>query len=422
MRYLTIQGEKREIPPYPHHKEYVYRCYRFFEVKSLYSFLTVNGLYTLLREIWMNRKHNCAIPRDLLIDPTSDCNLKCKGCWAADYKKRTNLSFEKLDEIFTDGKHLGVKDILMSGGEPLMRRDDIVKLARKHHNLTFGIFTNGTLVDSKFADTISQLGNVNLFLSIEGFEEETDFRRGKGTYKKVLKAMRLLKERDHGFGFSVCYHSKNYKVISSDEFLDYMRECGAWMGWLFNYMPIGSDADTELCCTADERAYVMERVASYSKKHKFTLIDFANSGHKAIGCVGAGNDFLHINSNGDVEPCAFCHYSDSNINQMSLLEALKSPFLRRFRSRKPFSQNFLTPCPMMDIPEEIVSLTSHSSVKSTHLNSPEEGSDLAAKTMPIAERWRPVAEKIYEKMPKEDKRRFGTLNRLLQMGNDFKKS
>lgn len=421
MRYLTIGGVKKRIPRYPHHKEYVYRCHRFFEVKSLISFLTINGLYTLLREVWMNRWHNCAIPRDLLIDPTSDCNLKCKGCWAADYSKRTSISYEKLDEILTDGKALGVKDVIMSGGEPLIRKGDIIKLARRHYNLTFGIFTNGTLVDAKFADTISELENVNLFLSIEGFREDTDFRRGEGTFDKVIRAMDLLRERDHGFGFSVCYHSKNYETICSDKFLDFMREKGAWFGWLFNYIPIGSDSDVSLCCTAEQRSYVMEKIAQYSKKHKYTLIDFANSGHKAIGCVASGNDFLHINSNGDVEPCAFCHYSDVNINNMTFLEALKSPFLRKFRSQKPFSSNFLTPCPMMDIPEKIVELTSCKSVKSTHLSNPESGSELAAKTKPIAAKWRPVADEIYKGMPQSDKRRFGILNSLLQAGNDIKK-
>jgi len=421
MRYLTIGGERKKIPGYPHHKDYVYRCHRFFEVKTLFSFLTINGFFTLIREVWMNKKHNCAIPRDLLIDPTSDCNLKCKGCWAADYKKSTSLSYEKMDEILTDGKELGVMDVLMSGGEPLMRKNHIIKLARKHHDLTFGIFTNGTLVDKRFADTISELENVNLFISIEGFREETDYRRGEGTYDKVLKAMDLLRERDHGFGFSTCYHSKNYKTICSDEFLDFMREKGAWFGWLFNYLPIGSDSDTDLCCTAEQRSYVMEKIAQYSKKHDYTLIDFANSGHKAIGCVAAGNDFLHINSNGDVEPCAFCHYSDVNINDMTFLEALNSPFLRRFRSKKPFSSNFLTPCPMMDNPEKIVELTSCESVKSTHLSNPESGSDLAKKTLPLALKWKPVAEEIYKRMPLSDKRRFGILNYLLQSGNNIKK-
>ncbi len=420
MKYLTINGERKAIPPFPHHKEYVYRCYQFFNAKNLYSFLTIPGHYRFVREVWMQKKHKVAIPRELLIDPTSDCNLKCKGCWAADYEKHSNISYEKLDSIFTEGAKLGVMDVLMSGGEPLMRKDDIVALAAKHQNISFSMFTNGTLVDEAFADKLVELGNLNLFISIEGFRDDTDFRRGEGTYDQVIKAMDLLKARDIGFGFSVCYHSKNYEVICSDEFIGFMREKGAWFAWLFNYLPIGSDADTSLCCTAEQRAYVMKKTDEYYKKHNFLLIDFANSGHKSIGCVGAGNDFLHINANGDVEPCAFCHYSDTNINDKTFLEALHSPFLETFRNKKPFSQNFLTPCPMMDLPEEIVKLTSDSSVRSTHLNNPESGEELAQKTRHLAKNWQPVAEKIYEGLPKAEKRRFGILNWLLHAGDKYK--
>lgn len=418
MAYLTIQGEKKKIPPFPHHKNYVYRCYRFFEVKNLFTFLAINGTFRMFKEAYLNWKHKCVIPRDLLLDPTSACNLKCKGCWAADYKKNSDLSYEKLDEILTEAKKLGVLDVLMSGGEPLMRKDDILKLCKKHNRLNFGLFTNATLIDEAFADEMARLGNLNVFVSIEGFKEETDFRRGEGTFDKVIKAMDILKSRDIGFGFSACYHSKNYKTIASDEFLDFVRGKGAWFGWLFNYFPIGSDADVSLCCSADQRAYVMKKIEEYTKKNKYTIIDFANSGHKAIGCVAAGNDFAHINANGDLEPCAFCHYSDVNLHDMTLGEALRSPFFKRFRSIKPFSKNFTRPCPMVDVPEALVYVTDLKGVKSTHMHAPESAEQLAQKTRPFAANWKTKADKIYKEMPRGERRRFGILTQLFLAGND----
>jgi len=420
MNYLTIRGERKKIPKYPHHKDFIYRCHRFFTVKSLFSFLTIDGLLTVPRRLWVNKKYGCAVPRLLLLDPTSSCNLKCKGCWAADYDKSHNLSYEKLDEIFTEAREMGVLNIIMSGGEPLLRKEDILKLCRKHKKLTIAAFTNGTLIDEAFADELARLKNLNVFISIEGFREQTDFRRGEGTFDKVVKAMDILKKRDIGFGFSACYHSQNYKTVANDEFLDFMQEKGAWFGWLFNYLPIGSDTDVSLCCSAEQRAWVMEHVETYSATHKYLLIDFANSGHKAIGCVAAGNDFAHINANGDLEPCAFCHYSDVNIHDVSLKEALKSPFFKKFRAAKPFSHNFLQPCPLMDVPEAIVKLTEDDSVRSTHLAFPESADQLASKTIPIAERWDPVAREIYKNKPAEEKKRFGQLNRLLQAGNHLK--
>lgn len=419
MRFLTINGERKIIPSFPHHKDYVYRCYKFFELDTLYSFATVNGKFRAFREYYNDFRFRCMIPRELLIDPTSSCNLKCKGCWAGDYSENSNISFEKLDEILTEARKLGVMDVLMSGGEPLMRKEDIIKLCRKHRKLMFALFTNGTLIDKRFADELAALGNLNVFLSIEGFREQTDFRRGNGTFDKVIAAMDLLRERDIGFGFSACYHSKNYDTIASDEFLDFMREKGAWFGWLFNYIPVGRQADLSLVCKAQERKYVKEKIEQYWKKHKYALIDFANAGHKAFGCVAAGNDFIHINADGDVEPCAFCHYSDSNIYDSSLLEALRSPFLRNFRRSKPFSENNLRPCPMVDVPEAIVKLTQMEGVKSTHKEMPETGAELATKTTPFADDWKPLADQMFEELEPGDKRRILITTTMCLKGKRF---
>jgi len=417
MNYLTIRGKKEKIPAFPHHKEWVYRCYRFFEVKSLISFLTVDGVMFVPQRLLLNRKYKTVTPRLLLIDPTSRCNLKCIGCWSADYKVNSDLSYEKLDELAGDAHKLGVRQIIMSGGEPLLRKDDILKLCEKHNKITYGLFTNGTLIDEEFVNEMERLKNLNVFVSIEGFREHTDFRRGTGTYDRVIAAMDLLEKHNIGFGFSICYHSKNYEVVTSDEFLDFLREKGAWFGWMFNYIPVGKDADMSLCCSADQRAYVKRKIEEYNKKHNYLIIDFPNSGHKSIGCVAASNDFAHINSNGDLEPCAFCHYSDSNVNEMSLLEAIRSPFFTNFRKYKPFSGNLLRPCPMMDVPEAFLEITKTEGVKSTHLRYPETPEELAEKTRPLAEKWKPVAEKLLEETPEDEKRRFGILTKLMYWGN-----
>jgi hypothetical protein len=116
MRKLVIRGETHKIPPFPHHKDYVLRCNRFFAARNFFSFLFAAGWYQAFREIVNNARYGCAIPRDLLMDPTSACNLSCKGCWAADYRKKSELSFEKMDALLTEATHLGTIDILMSGG------------------------------------------------------------------------------------------------------------------------------------------------------------------------------------------------------------------------------------------------------------------------------------------------------------------
>lgn len=414
---VTPDRKRGKKPDFPHHQYAIRTVSKFFSGTSLWSILS-NDHFKTIQQIRMINRYHCYVPRCLLLDPTSRCNLHCTGCWAAGYDRHDDLPYEKLDDILNQAEELKIGYCFMSGGEPLVRKEDLLKLAAGHQAISFSAFTNGLFIDEAFADKIAELGNFTVAISIEGFREETDFRRGQGVYDKAVKAMEILKSRGIEFAFSTCYHSKNYKVIASDEFLDDMWTKGCRMGWMFTYIPVGNNADLSLVCTPEQREYVRERVNRYNKKKKMTIIDFWNNGHLAAGCVAASTGFVHINSRGDVEPCAFCHYSDSNINDVSLQDALRSPFFKAFRNAQPFSGNPLRSCPLIDMPHKLVTVVEQSGAKSTEINSPEDARSLAEKTSPIAEKWGVVAEEAYRKFPKRIVRRF----RFQVMLSNYKKS
>lgn len=414
---LKTVNKRKKIPHFPHHKYFIHIVSKFFSQTDLFSIIS-NDHFKTIEQIKMGNLHDCYVPRCLLLDPTSSCNLNCTGCWAAGYDNHDNLSYETLDDILTQAEELKIGYCFFSGGEPLVRKDDLLKLCEKHTRISFSAFTNGLLIDEKFADKIAELGNFTFAISIEGFREDTDFRRGAGVYDKAIKAMDILRERDIEFAFSTCYHSKNYKAIASDEFLDFMLAKGCRMGWLFTYIPVGNNADMSLVCNPEQRAYVREKINAYNMKKKMTIIDFWNNGHLAAGCVAASTGFVHINSRGDIEPCAFCHYSDSNIHTTSLKDALRSRFFRAFRDAQPFSDNPLRSCPLIDMPQKLVSVVENSGARSTEISSPEEASSLAAKTIPIAEKWGVVADEIYKNFPRKLIRRFKTHQMILK----YKKS
>ena len=131
----------------------------------------------------MSEKYDCNIPWIILMDPTTACNLHCTGCWAAEYGNKLNLTYEEMDKIVTEGKELGIHAYLFTGGEPLIRKDDIIRLCEKHKDVAFHAFTNGTLIDQKFCDDLLRVGNFFVSVSIEGFEESNDGRRGSGHYQ-----------------------------------------------------------------------------------------------------------------------------------------------------------------------------------------------------------------------------------------------
>ena len=349
--------------------------------------------------IKLQEKYKCNIPWAILMDPTSACNLRCTGCWAAEYGHQMNLTLEELDNVIQQGKELGTYVYLYAGGEPTTRKKDLITLCERNPDCAFLAFTNGTLIDDEFADEILRVGNFVPAISIEGFEETTDARRGKGTYKKVLEAMERLKARKLMFGISCCYTSQNTSTIGSEEYFDTMIDMGAKFAWFFTYMPIGADAVPELMVSAEQRKFMYEQIQKFRKTKPIFTIDCWNDGDAVGGCVAGGRGYLHINANGDVEPCAFIHYSDSNIREKTLLEAYQSPLFQAYRKEQPFNDNMLRPCPVLDNPDALVRMVNESGAKSTDMLKPEKACDYCGRCIRAAENWAPVADELWEKRP-----------------------
>ena len=294
---------------------------------------------------------------------------------------------------------MGTYVYIYSGGEPLVRKDDLIRLCEKHSDCAFLAFTNGTLIDDKFADEMLRVHNFVPAISIEGFEEATDYRRGQGTYQKVIEAMERLKARKLLFGISCCYTSKNVEVIGSEEYFDSMIDMGAKFAWLFTYMPIGAAAVPELIATAEQRKFMYEQIHKFRETKPIFTMDFWNDGDAVGGCIAGGRGYCHINANGDVEPCAFIHYSDSNIREKTLLEAYQSPLFMAYRKAQPFNENMLRPCPVLDNPGALTKIVDESGAHSTDLESPERACDYCGKCEKAAAAWAPVADEIWENLP-----------------------
>jgi len=340
-------------------------------------------------------KYDCNIPWAILMDPTSACNLKCTGCWAAEYGNKLSMEYETLDSIIRQGKELGVYFFIYSGGEPLVRKKDIIRLCEKHNDCQFLAFTNGTLIDEAFADEMLRVKNFVPAISIEGFEEATDSRRGKGTYQAVIRAMEILKRKKLIFGASLCYTRYNTEVIGSEEFFDFMIDKGVKFAWFFTYMPVGADAVPNLLATAGQREFMYRQIRHFRETKPLFTMDFWNDGEYAEGCIAGGRRYLHINAAGDIEPCAFIHYSDSSIHEKTLLEALQSPLFMQYHRNQPFNENHLRPCPLLDNPGRLTEMVEASGAKSTDFMQPENVRDLSTKCEDAAENWAVSADRIW---------------------------
>ncbi|MDD3230919.1 MAG: radical SAM protein [Oscillospiraceae bacterium] len=377
-------------------------------IKKLYATVDLHVLQTIFANFIVNatliggkkqetvrKKYGCNVPWTILLDPTSACNLHCTGCWAAEYGNKLNLSFDEIDDIINQGTSMGTYMYIYTGGEPLVRKDDIIKLCEKHNDCVFLCFTNATLIDDKFAEDMLRVGNFVPAISVEGTEASTDARRGKGTFQKVIHAMEILRNHRLPFGVSCCYTSQNVDAISDEKFFDWLIDQDALFAWFFTYMPIGTDAPTDLMVPAEKREFMYHQIRKFRETKELFTMDFFLDGEYVYGCIAGGRYYLHINANGDIDPCVFIHYSDSNIHDKTLLEAYCSPLFMEYHKHQPFNENMLRPCPLLDNPYKLEEVVKATDAHSTDLVKKEDVHDLCAKCEARAKEWQPVADRLW---------------------------
>jgi len=296
------------------------------------------------------KKNGFTAPYTILISPTMKCNLSCTGCYSANYTRNDDMPIEKIDDIINQGKAIGTYFYTFLGGEPFIRWNELYQLIKKHNDCLFQIFTNSTFITDKVADQIKELGNIYPVLSVNGWEKETDETRGKGAYKKIIAAADKLKERGVIYGNSFVFMRTNFDALTTDELYDFWIEKGSFFAWLFLFMPVGRDPVPELMPLPEQRRKMGDFVRDLRARKPYFLMDFWNDAPSVGGCIAGGRRYIHIDNRGNVEPCIFAHFSTDNINEKSLIEALRSPFLADIRFHQPHSDNLLTPCMIIDNP------------------------------------------------------------------------
>ncbi len=368
---------------------------------KLFINLLLNGLLLNQKKRNLALENNLTVPIIILISPTMRCNFNSNGCYANDYKQEDDLSFEMVDSIVKQGKELGVGYYTILGGEPFIWKD-LLKLFEKHKDSYFQVYTNGSLINGQVADKLLELGNVMLTLSLEGFAEKTDKRRGKGTYDNIMKVMDLLKSRGIPFGYSVVPTRESVEEVISDEFVDMMIEKGAYMGWYFLYMPIGDKPDLNMMPTAEQRKYMLKRDKEIRDTKPLFIVDFWNDAPYVGGCI-AGKYYVHINSEGYVEPCIFTHFAQDNIKEKSLKEVLNSNFFKAIRKRQPYNDNLFLPCMLIDNPEVLREIHKEVKIKPTHPGAESLLNELSEGIDEYSEKVKKVYDPIWKEFKKNKK-------------------
>ncbi|MCM8833485.1 MAG: radical SAM protein [Candidatus Omnitrophica bacterium] len=329
----------------------------------------IQGIY--IRRTF-EEKHGFRPPCFVTISPTNICNLRCKGCYAGEIYEKNTLKFDVFDRVIKEIKEqFGAYFFVISGGEPFMYKDDgktLFDILEKHNDAYFMAYTNGTMIKKDVARKLSELGNFTPAISIEGFESETDFRRGDGVFKRIMEVMDDLREEGVPFGISVTPTRYNADLLLSDEFIEFFFEKkGAFYGWYFQYMPIGRAPSVDLMVTPGQRYKMLKRIWQLVVEKKIFIADFWNSGTASDGCMAAarGGGYFYIMWDGTITPCVFIPFKDKNLGNIykiyqdgkTITDAIMSPLFVKIREwqnnywikrNKKECGNLLTPCIIRD--------------------------------------------------------------------------
>ena len=307
-----------------------------------------------IRRHGRNQRHNDgSIPSVLAVSPTMRCNYNCKGCCSRGRPTNDELSTGELDALFSEAEELGVHSIVLTGGEPFLR-SDILDLMARHHRLLFFIITNGSLMTSDIARGIARGGNAITLVSVEGFAGDTDDRRHSGAHETALRAFDQLGEAQALFGFVATNTAANTAQLATGAFIDQMVAIGCAVGFFTEYVPCGPNPNPDWVLDEATRASFRNRILEFRRSKQIVLSHFPDDEYgKENRCSAAGRVSLHINSQGDIEPCPFVSIARENIRHGGLIAACQSPFLRAIREQPRLLQRQRYACSLFEHRSEL---------------------------------------------------------------------
>ena len=309
------------------------------------------------------------IPAFLIASITSQCNLHCAGCYSrsnhatVDGRPVAQLTAEEWRKIFDEAEELGISFIFLLGGEPLLRRDVIEAAAGKPHIL-FPVFTNGTYLEEQYSDLFEKHRNLVPVMSIEGDETVTDARRGEGVYGRLMANMELLRKKGLLFGASVTVTTQNIREVTDRTYIEKLAEKGCKVLLFIEYVPMDGTSRS-LAPGDEEREYLNNTVDELRERYpEMVFISFPGDEKSSGGCMSAGRAFFHINSHGGAEPCPASPYSDVNVRDRSLREALQSPLFSALRTSGVLMDDHVGGCVLYEKKHMVESLMYLADMKS----------------------------------------------------------
>ena len=329
-------------------------------VQSLYFLELVRNQQRAARRRTIWREKGVQVPPIMIFSITNRCNLHCQGCYHQALRdvSKAELSETELTNIIGEARNLGISFVILAGGEPLVR-ENIVKITRDYPDVLFLMFTNGLLITDAMALQFQKQRNLVPLISLEGYDQDTDDRRGEGVFQLLHQTVQRLKQHEVFFGVSLTVTRSNFDTLTDSGFIDTITGWGGKLILFVEYTPVQENTDDWLI-TDQQRQELTKLMEVFRKKYSALFVNVPGDEKDFGGCLAAGRGFVHVSAEGDLEPCPFAPYSDVNLREKPLKEALQSPFLKAIRENDNHLQESHGSCALWTRREWVRSLLSDS--------------------------------------------------------------
>jgi len=336
-------------------------------IRSFFRLRRVNEKAKRLRV--KEQENGIMVPPFLILSITSNCNLKCSGCFAdavgttcygtSKSKKNDSLTIDQWRKIIREAAEVGVFGFIIAGGEPFLV-PGLLDLCKEFRNRFFIILTNGTIINDEDYKKLPRYGNIAVIVSIEGGAEQTNTRRGRGVYEKAMNTSQHLNKIGVLNGISVTITKLNYKYWMNPENVDHLISQGIRIGVFIEYIPTTSllktgneQNDHSLILNPEEREIFREKILQYRDTKQIYIVHSPGDEEFFGGCVSAGRGFAHVTPDGDLTPCPVSNIATHNLMSSSFRDGLASPLFQKIRENEHLLETEGMPCALFAHPKEV---------------------------------------------------------------------
>jgi radical SAM protein with 4Fe4S-binding SPASM domain len=279
-----------------------------------------NLLYHLLAGGFFERTDTDSVPRSAYLHVTQRCNLDCVGCYSFDDYRNTLLdpTFEQLTKAISELAKVGVKSLVISGGEPFLREDlpELVAYAKTVGGIeTINIATNGTMLSREALERLAPFVS-RISVSFDGASAfSVAHIRGKQRFDALVDATRLIQELGIPAQITPTVHANNIDEVG--QYLTLSKELGALLSYSLFTGSCSDPVVKGLLPRKEQLRELGETVFSQSSGASSPVQDSPLAVNLSVARkCGAGKETLSVAADGTLYPCHMLHLKECRLGNL----------------------------------------------------------------------------------------------------------